>query len=306
RPEKSDTSFLWSEFDNNVKLLNDNIGNFIHRTLTFIYRQFNSTIPKRVELDELDHEFISKINNISYHIGKLIENFKLRKALREIVAFAKEGNIYLNEKAPWHLIKKSKEAAGQVFNICAQTVYALAILLRPFIPDTSKQILDFLNIKENIESVAWNSIKDNSIKEGHKIKVPKPLFQKLDIQELIEKLKNLKEKQKEDKNLVSYDEFQKLDIRVALIEKVEKVPKADKLYKLSIDLGTEKRTLVAGLAEHYKEQELKGKKIIVLTNLEPRKLRGIVSEGMLLAAVERNKVSILMPDKDLPPGAKIE
>ncbi len=306
RPEKSDTSFLWSEFDNNVKLLNDVIGNFIHRSLTFIYRQFNSSIPKRIELDEIDKKFILKINNISTSIGKLLDNFELRKALREIVNFGREGNVYLNDKAPWHLIKKNKVAAGQVFNISAQAVYALAILLGPFIPNTTKKILDYINVEKPLDQLSWESIKDGVLKEGHKIKVPKPLFQKIDIEELVKDLNNLRKIKKGEKDLVSYDEFKKLDIRVALVEKVEKVPKADKLYKLSIDLGTEKRTLVAGLAEHYKPDDLQGKKIVVLTNLEPRKLRGILSEGMLLAAVEGDNVSILIPDKDLPLGAKIE
>ncbi|MFX1339181.1 MAG: methionine--tRNA ligase, partial [Promethearchaeota archaeon] len=144
RPEKSDTSFLWSEFDNNIKTLNDNIGNFIHRTLTFINKQFKGTIPKKIKYDEIDQNFISKLNEISKKIGKLLEKFKLRKALREIVTFAKEGNVYLNDKAPWHLIKENKEAAGNAFNICAQAVYALCILLAPFIPETSEIILDFL------------------------------------------------------------------------------------------------------------------------------------------------------------------
>ena len=106
--------------------------------------------------------------------------------------------------------------------------------------------------------------------------------------------------------MISYEEFKKLDIRVALVEEVEKVPNADKLYKMKIDLGEEKRTLVAGLAEIYDEKELIGKKIVILANLEPRKMRGITSQGMLLAAVEGNIVSILTPDKDIPPGAKIE
>ncbi|MFX1501927.1 MAG: methionine--tRNA ligase subunit beta, partial [Promethearchaeota archaeon] len=306
RPEKSDTSFLWSEFENNIKMLNDVIGNFIHRSLTFINKQFNSTIPKRIELDSTDKDFILKIEQISERIGTLLENFELRKALREIVNFGREGNIFLNDKAPWHLIKQKKSAAGQVFNLCAQAVYALAILLGPFIPETSNKILDFLNINKTIEELRWNSIKDNILKEGHKIKVPKPLFQKLDINELISKLENIKKKEKGEKKLVSYEDFKKLDIRVAIVEDIEKVPKVDKLYKLAIDLGNEKRTLVAGLAEHYKPDDLKGKKIIVLTNLEPRKLRGILSEGMLLAAVDGDDVSILIPDKDLPPGAKIE
>ena len=307
RPEKSDSSFLWSEFENNINTLNDVIGNFIHRSLSFINKQFKSSIPKKSDLDDIEKEFIVKLNSISKKVGDLLESFELRRAIREIVAFGREGNVFLNEKAPWHLIKKNKEAAGQVFNICAQAVYALAILLGPFIPETSEKILDYLNIPEKLGNLSWNSIKEDSLKEGHKIKVPKPLFQKLEVEELKENLKTLRiKKQRGDIELVSYEDFQGLDIRVALVEKVEKVPKADKLYKLSIDLGAEKRTLVAGLAEHYDIEELTGKKIIVLANLEPRKVRGILSEGMLLAAVDGENVSVLLPDKDIAPGAKIE
>ena len=308
RPEKSDTSFLWSEFANNIKTLNDVIGNFIHRILTFLNKQFKSTIPNRIRFDDLDKEFVTRLKSIGNLVGELLDNFELRRALREIVNFGRDGNVYLNNKAPWHLIKKDKNAAGHVFNLCAQAVYALTILLAPFIPDTSEKILDYLNIPEKLNQLSWNSINENALKEGHKIKVPMPIFQKLEISELKEKLSRIrKNKEKQGvKNLVSYEEFKKLDIRVALVEKVEKVPKADKLYKLSVDLGTEKRTLVAGLAEHYKADELIGKKIVILTNLEPRKLRGILSQGMLLAAVEGDKVSILTPDKDLPSGAKVE
>ena len=308
RPEKSDTSFLWSEFANNIKTLNDVIGNFIHRILTFLNKQFKSTIPNRIRFDDLDKEFVTRLKSIGNLVGELLDNFELRRALREIVNFGRDGNVYLNNKAPWHLIKKDKNAAGHVFNLCAQAVYALAILLAPFIPDTSEKILDYLNIPEKLNQLSWNSINENALKEGHKIKVPMPIFQKLEINELKEKLSQIrKNKGKQGvKKLVSYEDFKKLDIRVALVEKVEKVPKADKLYKLFVDLGTEKRTLVAGLAEHYKADELIGKKIVILTNLEPRKLRGILSEGMLLAAVEGDKVSILTPDKDLPSGAKVE
>lgn len=307
RPETSDTSFLWSEFENNIKTLNDNIGNFIHRTLTFIDKQFNGTVPHKLEFDQVDNKFIERINSISYEIGDSIKIFKLRKALRDIVNFGKEGNVYLNNKAPWHLIKKDKEAAGHVFNICVQAVYAFAILLSPFIPGTSEKILAYLNVPTS-KNLKWDSINENAVKEGLKIKKPKPLFQKLDVQEIENNLQKLKEQKSNvgDKELVSYDDFKKLDIRVALIESVEKVPKADKLYKLSITLGTEKKTLVAGLAEYYNVDELKGKKIVILANLEPRKMKGILSEGMLLAAVDGDVVSVLTPDKDISPGAKIE
>ncbi|MHA2036709.1 MAG: methionine--tRNA ligase [Candidatus Hodarchaeales archaeon] len=306
RPETSDTSFLWSEFGNSMKTLNDNIGNFIHRTLTFIEKQFGSKIPEKIDNDDIDKKFLEKVNNISQEVGESLINFKLRKAIRDIVNFGKEGNIYLNDKAPWHLIKKNKKAAGHVFNICAQAVYALAVLLGPFIPETSEKILSYLNAPK-LADVQWDSVSEDSVKTKQNIKKPKPLFQKLEIEEIKQKYNKLKEdeQKKGGKELISYEEFQKLDIRVALVEKVEKVPKADKLYKLSIDLGTEKRTIVAGLAEFYKAKELEGKKIIVLTNLEPRKLRGITSEGMLLAADFEDKVSILIPDKDIPIGANI-
>ncbi len=307
RPETSDTSFLWSEFENNIKTLNDNIGNFIHRTLTFIEKQFNSKVPEKIEYDEIDKKFIEKVNNISPDVGESLLNFKLRKAIRDIVNFGKEGNIFLNEKAPWHLIKKDKKAAGHVFNICAQAVYALAILLSPFIPETSEKILSYLNAPKLTES-SWDSINENFIKAGQSIKKPIPLFQKLEIEEIKKEYKELKEKKPKEgeKELISYDDFQKLDIRVALVEKVEKIPKADKLYKLTVSLGTEKRTIVAGLAEYYKADELAGKKITILANLEPRKLRGILSEGMLLAADYEDTVSILVPDKDIPAGANVK
>ncbi|MFX1377257.1 MAG: methionine--tRNA ligase [Promethearchaeota archaeon] len=307
RPETGDTSFLWSEFENNIKTLNDNIGNFIHRTLTFIEKQFNSKIPEKIKYDEIDKKFIEKVKNISQEVGKNLINFKLRKAIRDIVNFGKEGNIYLNEKAPWHLIKSDKKSAGHVFNICAQAVYGLAVLLGPFIPETSEKILSYLNAPKLVD-IEWDSVTEDSVKSGQNIKKPKPLFQKLEIEEIKIEYKKLKEAKpkKGDKELISYEDFKKLDIRVALVEKVEKVPKADKLYKLSVSIGTEKRTVVAGLAEYYRANELEGKKIIILANLEPRKLRGITSEGMLLAADYEDKVSILVPDKDIPAGANVK
>jgi methionyl-tRNA synthetase len=306
RPEKSDTSFLWSEFENNVNTLNDVIGNFIHRTLTFIEKQFGSKVPEKINLDDRDIEFISKLNSISKKIYLHLQNFELRKAIREVVDFAREGNIYLNDKAPWHMIRKNKKAAGHVFNLCAQFVYALAILLAPFIPDTSSRILDYLNINESVNELGWNNISEESVKTGIIIKKPKPLFQKLDIIKIQENLQKLKEKGGKESNLISYNDFKKLKIRIGVVEKVEPVPKADKLYKLTVNIGKENRTLVAGLAEHYKPEDLLNKKIVVLTNLEPKKLRGIMSQGMLLAAVKGDNVSALTPSRDIEPGAKIE
>jgi methionyl-tRNA synthetase len=307
RPEKSDTSFLWSEFDNNMKTLNDVVGNFIHRTFTFIDKQFDGKVPKKIKNDEIDEALIAKINTITNLTSDYLEQFEIKKAIREIIDFAREGNIYLNDKAPWHLIKDDKEAAGHVFNLCIQCTYALSVLLAPFMPDTSEKILQYLNVEKNLKEIEWWSVNSEAIPEGKKVKKAKPLFEKLDIEELKEKHEELHhEPGGEKENLISYEEFKRLDIRIAQIEKVEEVPQANKLYKLTISLGDETRTLAAGLAEHYKPEELEGKRIVVLANLEPKKLRGIMSEGMLLAAVEGKKVSILTPDKELKPGSKIE
>jgi len=307
RPEKSDTSFLWSEFENNIKTLNDNIGNFIHRTLTFISKQFNGTIPPKVKYDEIDKNFINKINSIAQVVGDLLDQFELKKALKEIINFGKEGNIYLNEKAPWHLIKSDKKLAGHVFNICAQAVNAFLILLAPFIPSTCEKIIKYLNLDKKLEDLNWNDFNENSIKENHKISKPKPLFQKLDINEMQEKLKQLKNDKEslEPIDYISYEDFARLDIRVGLVENAEVVPNADKLFKLKVNIGTEVRTLVAGLADYYKKEDLIGKKIILLANLEPKKLRGILSQGMLLAADDGKIVSFLTPEKDIPAGSKI-
>ena len=308
RPERSDTSFLWSEFENNMNTLNDIIGNFIHRTLTFINNKFNNKIPEKIELNERDKEFLLKLNKISDEIESYLDNFELRKALREIVEYAREGNIYLNDKAPWHLIKENKKAAGHVFNLCAQFVYSLAILLAPFIPDTSRKILDLLNFEKSPNELGWDSITENALEAGREIKKAKPLFEKLDIEEIKEHLNKIKKKREKKKKMktISYEDFKKLDIRVGKVIKVEEVENADNLYKLTVDSGDRERSLVAGLANYYEPEELINKKIIFLANLEAKKLRGVLSEGMLLAAVKDDAVSILTPDKDIEAGAKIE
>lgn len=312
RPEKSDTSFLWSEFENNMKLLNDVIGNFVHRTLTFINRHYDGKVPERMELDERDKKFVSELRDIPNSVAEALDNFEMKKALRDIVDFAREGNVYLNDKAPWHMIKEDKQKAGHVFNLCAQFVYSLAILLGPFIPGTSEKILDLLNYNQSLNELGWDSIDENAVEARTKIKKAEPIFEKLDIKEVRDKLeesreKKEKEKKKEEKmETISFEDFKKLDLRIGEVIKVEEVENADKLYKLSVDAGDETRTLVAGLAPHYEPNKLLNRKVLFLANLEPKKLRGVLSEGMLLAAVDGNTVSLLTPDKNVSAGSKIE
>lgn len=318
RPEKSDTSFLWSEFQNNINILNDNLGNFIHRTFTFIYKYFEGIVPPRMKTDSLDKKFLSKIENIGKVVRNLIDQFELKKALKEILSCSREANVYLSEKEPWHLIKEDKTKAGHVLNICIQFVHSLSILLEPFIPVSSKKITEYLNFEDEGRFPKWSQISDGIIQAGHKIKRPKPLFQKIDVKDLQGELKEIRDqkvkekemiKEIEKKSLITYEEFKKLDIRVAKIIEAEPIKNTENLIKLKIDLNFEHRTLVAGLAKIYKPEDLIGKKIVVLTNLQPRKMRGIISQGMLLAAVdEDDQVSILTidEDRDVRLGSKIE
>jgi methionyl-tRNA synthetase len=312
RPEKSDTSFLWSEFENNMRLLNDVIGNFVHRTLTFINRHYDGKVPEKLELDERDKEFVSNLAKIPQSIADSLDDFEMKKALRDIVDFAREGNIYLNDKAPWHIIEDNKPKAGHVFNLCAQFVYSLAILLGPFIPGTSKKILNLLNVDKSLNELGWDSIDQSALRAGTEIKEAEPIFQKLDIKEIRDKLEKSRERKEKKKKKVekmkniSFKDFKKLDLRIGLVQNVEEVENADKLYKLTVDGGDTTRTLVAGLAPYYDQEELLNKKILFLANLEPKKLRGVLSEGMLLAAVDGDKVSVLGPDKDISPGSKVE
>ena len=221
---------------------------------------------------------IKKIPKLK-ELNELVNKFEWNRALEKIWDFIKDCNAYVALTEPW---KADEERKAAILYTLVEMLRLISLLVYPVIPAAAENIAKQINSK-------ITSFKDFEFKKNKKIKVNKPkiLFQKLELE-------------KEE------DPFSALNLKVALVEDVSDHPGSDKLYVLKIDLGTEKRTLVAGLAQHYKAEELKGKKIVILANLEPRKLRGIESQGMLLAAVDGDTVSILTPDKDLPNGAKIE
>jgi len=272
--------------------LNDDLGNFIHRTLTFVEKFFDKKIPKPDEYTKKDKEVLDKISETHEKVTKLMYDIKLKEALKECINLARIGNQYITAEEPW----KNEDRRKNVIYICLNISHALSILLEPFIPESANKIKIFLNQPEKQK---WSDAK--KVLESKEINDFEPLFEKIDIKSKVK----IEEEVKKVKPMVSFDDFEKLDLRIGKILSVDKVEGADKLLKLEVDTG-EKRTLVAGIAEYYKPEELIGKQIVVLVNLEPRKIKGIESQGMLLAAEEGKDVVLVSTDKEIKAGAKVD
>jgi methionyl-tRNA synthetase len=313
RPEMKDASFSLNDLETYVNSdLNDVLGNFIHRTLTFITNFFEGKVPERKILDKNDEELIKAIQETPKLVADLIESFKLRAALKEIIGLARKGNNYLSVKEPWHQFKTDKIATGTTLNICIQVVRSLAILLSPFIPNSSKEIWNLLKIQGDLAKTPWDAAAQLAVPAGHSITAPKTLFSKIDGKELTTKLEIIRKNKEALKTTpqvtttqITYEEFKRLDIRIGKILEVHDIKGADKLIKLIIDIGERKIQCVAGIKQYYKPAELVGKSVAVLTNLQPTKLKGELSEGMILAAATEDSVQILVPDGEIDPGSKI-
>jgi len=313
RPELKDASFSLNDLETFVNSdLNDALGNFIHRTLTFIMNFFKGKVPDRRTLDANDEELINAIRDSPKIIGDLIESFKLRAALKEIIGLARKGNNYLTIKEPWHQIKTDKIATGTTLNLCIQLVRSLAILLSPFIPISSQTIWNLLNLPNELAEVPWDEASELLIPSDHLIPPPKTLFYKINGEELATKLEGIRQtkealkiQQEEAIMQITHEEFKRLDIRIGKILEVHSIKGADKLIKLIIDIGERKIQCVAGLKQYYTSEELLGKSVAVLTNLQPTKLKGELSEGMILAAIQEDSVRILIPDGKIEPGSKV-
>ena len=293
RPETSDTVFTWKGFQEktNNELL-ANLGNFVNRTLTFLFRNFEGVVPEKTEDKELD-KFFNEINEKQKKIIQSLKNVGLRRGINEIMLLSKLANVFFQTREPWKH-KEDKEHLNNTVYACAEIVRKLAILVEPYLPNTSKEIFAQLNL----EPQGFNDL-DKNIQSGHKINQPKVLFKKLEDKQ-IKELQN-KFSGKQNKEIVIND----IDLRVAKIINVEKHPKADKLYIEELDLGYEKRIIISGLVGHYSAEELVGKNIILVANLKSAKLRGIESKGMLLAASSEDKKVGLILAPNSKPGDKV-
>ena len=294
-PEQKDADFTWADFQakNNNELV-ANLGNFVNRTLVLTQKYWDGVVPAKGELTEQDKEVISQLNEYPVKISSSIEKHRYKEALAEFMKLSALGNKYLAETEPWKLIKEDEGRVKTIMNIAIQITSSLAVLSEPFLPETSNKLRHMINLSE----LSWESLSEENIKEGHQINKPSLLFERLD-NEIVEEQRAKLQKAKEEaeaanktiepqKETTTFDVFQKMDIRVGTIVEAEKIKKAKKLLKLKVDTGIDTRTVVSGIAQFYKPEDIIGQQVSILVNLAPRKMLGIESEGMILMA-ENNK-----------------
>ena len=315
-PETKDNDFTWKDFQarNNNELVAI-FGNFINRVVVLTNKYYDGIVPEASELTSIDQETLAAVKAYPAVIASSIERYRFREASQELMNLARLGNKYLADEEPWKTIKTDEVRTKTVMNIALQIASALATLCEPFLPFTSNKLKGILNSKNN----SWIDITNKNIliAAGHKINKGELLFSKIEdtqIQVQLDKLEASKkaneaankvvEPQKEE---ITFDDFTKLDIRVGTIIEAEKMPKTKKLLVLKVDTGIDTRTIVSGIAESFKPEDVIGKKVTVLVNLAPRKLRGVESQGMILMTEdESGSLVFVNPDVvDVNNGLKI-
>ena len=343
-PETKDNDFTWKDFQerNNSELVNI-FGNFVNRTWVLMHKWFKGKVPPFHTniLTETDNGLITNIRQSAINVQNFIEEFKFRDALFEVLDLARKGNKYLQEKEPWKKIPKEinkgfaeidfaeKKDIENTIHLSLQLCANLAILINPFLPNTAARMLHMMKVVDKM--LDWgNAGKTKLLSPGYNLREPQLLFRKIEDSEItvqIEKLRSglvntteTKSKMEENKSsvgnnpgempgakpLIQYDDFARLELKAGTVTACEKVERTDKLLKLEVDLGSEKRTIASGIAQYYKPEEVVGKQVIVVTNLAPRKMKGIESQGMILTAEDSNgTLQLLKPENPVDPGSLI-
>lgn len=292
-PETKDNDFTWKDFQakNNSELLAI-FGNFINRTLVLTQKYYQGKVPAKGDLSTLDKETLAELASFPNRIGKSIENYRFREAVTELMNLARLGNKYLTETEPWKTIKTDEKRVETILNIALQISANLALLAEPFIPFTSKKLKAMLGLLTESNWAMTGS--SDLVQEGSVLPKPSLLFERIEDKEIEAQVQKLMDTKKANEALekqvspakedINFDDFSKMDIRVGTILEAEKVAKTKKLLKLKVDTGIDQRTIVSGIAEYYKPEDIIGKQVSVLVNLAPKTLRGIESQGMILMA----------------------
>ncbi|MCT4614006.1 MAG: methionine--tRNA ligase [Marinifilaceae bacterium] len=312
-PETKDNDFTWKDFQarNNNELVAI-LGNFVNRALVLTHKYFDGKVPAQNELNEFDKETLASIKEIVAEVEKALENFHFREALKQAMNLARLGNKYLADTEPWKLIKTDEDRVKTILNICLQITANLSTLIAPFLPFTAENLREFLNIKE----INWEDMGENVLENEHSVNKPKLLFEKIEdstIQQQVDKLLATKELNEANnatiepaKDNCSFEDFSKNDIRVGTIVEAEKLAKTKKLLKLKVDTGLDTRTIISGIAEFFKPEDIIGKQVCVLVNLAPKKLKGVESQGMILMAeTPTGELCFISPETMITNGSTI-
>ncbi len=313
-PETKDNDFTWADFQarNNNELVAI-LGNFVNRAVVLTHKYFNGVVPPCGELQPVDTQLIADLKTTRDALTAALDTFHFREALKQAMEIARLGNKYLQETEPWKLAKTDMERVKTILNIAIQLCANLAIAFEPFTPFMSKKLLKILNGKD----INWDMLGCMDLVPANAtIGSPELLFEKIEDDAIAAQLKRLADIKKANEMAawkpapqaeeVDFDTFTKSDLRVGTVIECEKVPKADKLLRFLIDDGMEKRTIVSGIAKYYKPEELVGKQVCFIANLPPRKLKGIVSQGMILSAENSDgSIVLLSPVGPVAPGSKI-
>jgi len=312
-PETKDNNFTWKDFQarNNNELLAI-FGNLVNRTLVLTHKYFDGVVPAISQYDDVAKKTLEELKTYPDKISNSLDRYRFREALSELMNLARLGNKYLTDMEPWKLIKTDEEKVKTVLNVSLQIVANLAVLSEPFLPFTAKKLQNMLGMTPPKWADAGNA---EILKSGQTINKPELLFARIEDAEVEAQIQRLLDTKKENKKMITvnpakeeiaFDDFMKMDIRTGTILEAEKVPKTKKLLKLKIDTGIDQRTVVSGIAEYYEPENIIGKKVSILVNLAPRKLRGIESQGMILMAEDTDgKLCFVSPTEDINDGSEV-
>ena len=313
-PETKDNNFTWKDFQarNNSELVAI-LGNFVNRAMVLVHKYFDGKVPACGELTDYDKESMAEVNASIAHLAENLDNFRFREALKDAMNIARVGNKYLADTEPWKLIKTDEERVKTILNIALQLCANLAIAFEPFLPFMSEKLSKQLGLSQ----LSWSDLGNFAmLSEGDAIEKPQLLFEKIEddvVEAQVKKLLAAKEANKLNswqpepiQENVDFPTFEKVDIRVGKVLECTKVPKADKLLQFKIDDGMGGRTIVSGIAKYYQPEDLIGKEVCFIANFEPRKLKGVMSEGMILSAVNADgSLVVIGPTGEVAPGSKV-
>lgn len=291
-PETKDNDFTWKDFQsrNNNELVGI-LGNFVNRAMVLTEKYFGGSVPNIGRLDDEEKGYLEQILKQRDAISEAIENYRFRDALREYMHLARIGNKYLAEREPWKVIKDDKERVGSIVYVSLQLAGALAILGRPFLPFAAKKMTQMLQLP----LIHWSDLQKELLPAGHKLGKAELLFERIEDDAIAAQVERLRKNAEANAKLqnaevtpakddITFEQFEALDLRIGTVLEAERIPKTQKLLKLLVDTGIDKRTIVSGIAEHFTPEDIIGKQVTVIVNLAPRKIKGVESHGMLLFA----------------------